>query len=89
MAEITHEQVEALIKERLEAKYVQFIGAAPIGDVFNEVSKADPPDYAWHVLAWVKAPGDEEANEMSFQVGQKDGKLDIYCTWDYNIFEGT
>jgi hypothetical protein len=32
-------------------------------------------------------PDEEEPSEMSFQIGEKDGKLDIYCTWDYNIFE--
>lgn len=86
--EYTPEQIEALIKEQWNAEKVTFMGAAPINDPFNEVSKADPPDYAWWVLARVKTPDDEEANEMSFQIGEKYGKLDIYCTWDYNIFVG-
>lgn len=86
--EVTPEQIEALIKERWHAEKVTFMGAAPINDLFNEVSKADPPDYAWWVLAEVKDAEDEEANEMSFQIGEKDGKLAIYCTWDYNIFVG-
>lgn len=31
--------------------------------------------------------GEEETTAMSFQIGEKDGKLDIYCTWDYDIFD--
>ena len=87
--EVTLEQIESLIKERWHAEKVTFLGASPINDPFNEVSKADPPDYAWWVLAEVKDPEDEEANEMSFQIGiNKEGALDIYCTWDYNVFVG-
>lgn len=82
--------VEDLIAERWKATKVVFRGASPIDDPFNEVSKMEPPDYAWHVLADVTTveDGEEETDAMSFQIGEKDGKLDIYCSWDYSIFEG-
>lgn len=76
--------VEDLIAQRWKAERVVFRGGAPIDDPFNEVSKADPPDYAWYVLADVTS--EEETSAMSFQIGEKDGKIDIYCTWDYDIF---
>jgi hypothetical protein len=81
--------IEDLIGERCKAERVVFRGGAPIDDPFNEVSKADPPDYAWYVLADVTTveDGQEETDAMSFQIGEKDGKLDIYCTWDYDIFK--
>lgn len=81
--------VEDLIAERCKAERVVFLGASPIEDPFNEVSKADPPDYAWYVLADVTTieDGELETTAMSFQIGEKAGTLDVYCTWDYNIFE--
>ena len=74
--------VEDLIAERWKAERVVFRGSAPIEDTFNEVSKMAPPDYAWYVLADVTTieDGEEETTAMSFQVGKKDGTLDIYCT---------
>jgi hypothetical protein len=80
------QQVEALIKAQWKAQTVVFQGAAPINDPFNEVSKMDPPDFAWWVLAEVKDADDDEPNAMSFQIGVKDGTLKIYCGWNYNIF---
>lgn len=91
MAETTIDTqlVEDLIAERWKAERVVFRGGAPIDDPFNEVSKMDPPDYAWYVLADVTTieDGEEETDAMSFQIGEKEGKLDIYCTWDYDIFK--
>jgi hypothetical protein len=44
--------------------------------------------HAWYVLADVPTleDGEEETDAMSFQIGKKDGKLDLYCSWDYDIF---
>ncbi len=93
MAETTLDPkiIEDLIAERWKATQVVFRGATPIDDPFNEVSKSETPDYAWYVLADVTTleDGEEETDTMSFQIGEKDGKLDIYCawdTWDYDIF---
>lgn len=89
MSSIDTQLVEDLIAQRWKAERVVFRGGAPIEDPFNEVSKADPPDYAWYVLADVTTieEGEKETTAMSFQIGEKDSKLDIYCTWDYDIFQ--
>jgi hypothetical protein len=49
----------------------------------------DPPEDAWYGLADVTTieDGEKDMPAMSFQIGEKDGKLDIYCTRDYSLFE--
>lgn len=87
--DVTPEQAMALIQEHHPGATITFKGAAPIEDTFNEVSKMDPPDYAWHVLVEVRSSEDEEDDEClwTYQIGEKDGKLGIYNVYDYSIFE--
>lgn len=83
---VTPRKVAACIQDHLHAHEVTPIGFANVDDPFNEVSKADPPDRAWYALASVALREGEEAHKMSFQVGEKDNELKVYCTWDYSIF---
>lgn len=83
---VTPRKVAECIKEHLNAHEVTPIGFANIDDPFNEVSKADPPDRAWYALASVDMGDGDGPQEMSFQVGEKQDVLKVYCTWDYSIF---
>lgn len=82
--QISEQAIIDLLKTQQGAKTVEMLACRPIEDPFNEVSKMDPPDYAWLVLAEVTQ--DEETDEMTFQIGEKDGVLRVYCTWDYNAW---
>ena len=74
--------VDLLTSQYGGGRSTTFVGAAQISDPFNEVSKADPPQSAWYVLATVKMPGEDAPEPMSFQIGEKSGVLKIY-----HIFE--
>jgi hypothetical protein len=87
---LTRAELAAWLQVHYGAQSVTVRAWSPIADSCNEVTNAAGrhPDGAWYVAFDLAMPDEEEPEPLTVQLGEKDGQLIIYCTWEgYRLVE--